>query len=82
VGPLVTLIMCRRIMPAVERDLPSGTVTFLFTDAALVERFVAVDGDSYGDIRLRLGRVREAGRVGAEWQARWAALSRPASPMV
>jgi len=32
VGPLVTLTMCWRIMPAVQRDLPSGTVTFLFTD--------------------------------------------------
>jgi ABC-type phosphate/phosphonate transport system substrate-binding protein len=51
-------------------------------DAALVERFVAVDGDSYDDIRRMLGRVREAGVVGAEWHARWAAVSGPTSAVV
>ena len=50
-------------------------------DAALVERFVAVDCDGYDDIRLMLGRVRDAGLVGAEWSARWAAVSGPMSPV-
>jgi phosphonate transport system substrate-binding protein len=44
-------------------------------DAALVERFVAVDSDAYDDVRLMLRRVREAGLVGAEWAARWAAVT-------
>jgi hypothetical protein len=38
-------------------------------------RFVAVDSDAYDDVRLMLRRVREAGLVGAEWAARWAAVT-------
>jgi len=51
-------------------------------DAALVERFVAVDGESYDDVRLMLGRVHEAGLVGAQWRARWAAVSSPTSTVI
>jgi phosphonate transport system substrate-binding protein len=49
---------------------------------ALVERFVAVGGDRYDDIRLMLRRVREAGLLDAEWHARWAAVTAPVSPVV
>ena len=51
-------------------------------DAALVERFVALDSEGYDDIRLMLHRVRAAGLIGAEWRARWAAVTGPASPVV
>jgi phosphonate transport system substrate-binding protein len=47
-------------------------------DAAMVERFAAVDGRHYDDIRLMLRRVRKAGLLDAKWHARWAALSVPA----
>jgi ABC-type phosphate/phosphonate transport system substrate-binding protein len=44
-------------------------------DAALVDRFVAVDGDAYDDIRLMLRRVRQAGLVGGDWDDRWLAAT-------
>lgn len=49
-------------------------------DAAFVQRFVAVDGTAYDDIRFMLRRVRGSGLLGEEWRARWAAaVSSPAS---
>ena len=45
-------------------------------------RFVAVDGESYDDVQLMLGRVHEAGLVGAQWRARWAAVSSPTSTVI
>jgi phosphonate transport system substrate-binding protein len=50
-------------------------------DAALVDRFVAVNGDSYDDIRLMLRRVRRAGLVGADWDDRWLAATGSQMPL-
>ena len=44
-------------------------------DAAFVERFVAMDGSGYDDIRRMLGRVQSAGFIGRQWRAQWAALT-------
>ena len=44
-------------------------------DAAFVERFVAMDGSGYDDIRRMLGRVQRAGFIGRQWRAQWAALT-------
>jgi phosphonate transport system substrate-binding protein len=46
-------------------------------DAAFVARFVAMDANGYDDIRGMLRRVEGAGFIGAEWRARWAALTNP-----
>ena len=51
-------------------------------DAAFVERFVAMDGNGYDDIRGMLRRVRQAGLIGAEWRARWTALTDPVTATV
>ena len=51
-------------------------------DAAFVARFAAVDGNAYDDIRGMLRRVRVAGFIGAEWRARWAALTDPVTATV
>jgi phosphonate transport system substrate-binding protein len=51
-------------------------------DGAMVERFVGLGGDGYDDIRLMLRRVSEAGLVGAEWRARWAAVTGQGSGVV
>jgi phosphonate transport system substrate-binding protein len=44
-------------------------------DAAYVERFVAMDGRGYDDIRRMLGQVQSAGFIGRQWRAQWAALT-------
>ncbi len=44
-------------------------------DQALVERFVAVDAESFDDIRRMFGRVRRAGLLDRSWDARWQAIS-------
>jgi phosphonate transport system substrate-binding protein len=44
-------------------------------DAALVERFVPVNADSYDDIRRMFRRVRRAGLLEASWNARWKAIA-------
>jgi phosphonate transport system substrate-binding protein len=44
-------------------------------DAALVERFVPVNADSYDDIRRMFRRVRRAGLLDASWNARWKAIA-------
>jgi phosphonate transport system substrate-binding protein len=40
-------------------------------DAALVERFVPMAAGGYADIRAMYARVRQAGLLDAEWEARW-----------
>jgi ABC-type phosphate/phosphonate transport system substrate-binding protein len=49
-------------------------------DSAFVERFVAMDGTGYGDIRRMLRSVQGAGFIGAGWRARWAAIVGQESP--
>jgi phosphonate transport system substrate-binding protein len=44
-------------------------------DSASVERFVAMDGSGYDDIRRMLRRVHGTGFIGPEWRARWAAIT-------
>jgi ABC-type phosphate/phosphonate transport system substrate-binding protein len=44
-------------------------------DAALVERFVAIDAAGYDDIRGMLARVRRAGLLETAWQTRWQTLA-------
>jgi phosphonate transport system substrate-binding protein len=46
-------------------------------DGAMVERFVAVDGDAYVDIREMFGRVRGAGLLEPWWEARWQEVAEP-----
>ena len=41
---------------------------------ALVERFVPASASSYADIRAMYARVRTAGLLDAEWDARWQAI--------
>jgi phosphonate transport system substrate-binding protein len=48
--------------------------------AAMVERFVAVDGGRYDDIRNMLRRVRAAGFLDGSWQARWNAVTEQLAP--
>lgn len=48
-------------------------------DAAFVERFVAMDGTGYGDIRSMLRDVQHAGFIGRQWRAQWAAVTGTAS---
>lgn len=55
-------------------DLGSNPRARALLDAAMVERFVAIEGDGYADILAMLGRVQQAGLVGAEWNERWASL--------
>lgn len=85
IQPLV--VSASRLSPA-ERDEVSAALTDIGSDprarevldAAMVERFVPIDGDGYADIREMLGRVRQAGQLGAEWDERWAAAIGPAAP--
>lgn len=49
-------------------------------EEAFVERFVPMDGTSYGDIRGMLRRVEASGLVGPEWRARWLAETLPDRP--
>ena len=44
-------------------------------ERALVERFVRLDAGGYDDIRRMLGRVRSAGLLTAEWDAKWKAIA-------
>lgn len=44
-------------------------------DAALVERFVAVESRSYDDIRAMYARVRSAGLLDPSWDARWKTIA-------
>lgn len=48
-------------------------------DAAFVERFVAIDGTGYDDIRRMLRQVQGAGFIGPQWRAQWAAITDPGS---
>ena len=85
VQPLV--VSASRLSPA-ERDEVRAALTDIGSDprarevldAAMVERFVPIDGDGYADIGTMLGRVRQAGLLGAEWDGRWAAAIGPAAP--
>jgi phosphonate transport system substrate-binding protein len=58
-------------------DIGSDPAARGVLDAAMVERFVPIDGDGYADIRSMLGRVQQAGLLGAEWDERWAAAIGP-----
>jgi phosphonate transport system substrate-binding protein len=49
-------------------------------DSAFVERFVAMDGTGYGDIRRMLRRVQAAGLIGPGWSAQWSAIIGQDSP--
>jgi phosphonate transport system substrate-binding protein len=49
-------------------------------DGALVDRFVAVDGDPYADIRRMFLRVRAAALLEPWWDARWQQLADPGRP--
>lgn len=44
-------------------------------DGALVQRFVAIEGQAYDDIRRMFNRVRQAGLLDASWFARWEAIA-------
>lgn len=71
-----------RLSPADRHSITTALVTVgddpsasRVMAAASVERFIAASADDYEDIRLMLRRVREAGLLSSEWQARWSALS-------
>jgi phosphonate transport system substrate-binding protein len=44
-------------------------------DAALVERFVPMNGRSYDDIRAMYGKVRGAGLLDPSWDTQWDAIA-------
>jgi phosphonate transport system substrate-binding protein len=81
IGPstIQPVVASRTRLSAVERetittallDVADSTDAGPWLDRALVDRFVAVDDASYGDIRSKLSRVRAAGLVDARWDARW-----------
>ena len=53
-----------------------------FLDAALVERFVQVDADSYEDIRKMYTTVRNADLLDPAWDARWQAIANPSPALL
>jgi ABC-type phosphate/phosphonate transport system substrate-binding protein len=76
------VVSSSRLSPAERRSIVAELVGLdqdsrarPLMDGAFVERFVAMDGSGYDDIRRMLGRVQSAGFVGREWRARWAALT-------
>ena len=72
----------RRTIVAVLVGLGDDPRARPLMDAAFVERFAAMDGSGYDDIRGMLRRVESAGFVGPEWRARWAALTDPITAAV
>lgn len=85
IQPLV--VSQRRLTADERRSLVAALVSVRnhpgarpFLDAALVDRFVPVDDNSYADVRLMLARVRRAGLVGSAWLDQWRTLTRAAEP--
>jgi phosphonate transport system substrate-binding protein len=83
IQPLV--VSASRLSPAERDEIRAALVDIgsepgarAVLDAAMVERFVAIDGDGYADIGAMLGRVQEARLLGAEWNERWATAIGPA----
>jgi phosphonate transport system substrate-binding protein len=64
----------RRTITEALLDIADDPVARAPLDRALVDRFVAVDARSYGDIRRMFRRVRRAGLFDPSWDARWTAI--------
>ena len=80
IQPIV--VSSSRLSPAERRSIVAELVGMdedsrarPLMEAAFVERFVAMDGSGYDDIRRMLGRVQSAGFIGRQWRAQWAALT-------
>jgi phosphonate transport system substrate-binding protein len=65
----------RRTITAVLLEVADDPAARSLLDAALVDRFVAVESASYDDIRAMFARVESAGLMDPAWHARWQALA-------
>ena len=70
----------RRVITSALIGIADDETARRVLDAALVERFVAVNAGSYADIRSMYRRVRRAGLLEGSWDARWQAVAGMTAP--